>query len=145
MPKATDDHNTSIVRVSRPLSRRLVLGTSSAAAVAASVPVAMAAASSDAKLMQLCDAHAGLIEAVNNGPDACLVDDSPLWAAYARSRDAISAFKPTTLAGMYAKARAAKAEAQSFEDGSEDPESTPAARWAWDLLNDLLRIREGRA
>jgi hypothetical protein len=56
MPKATDVHITPIVRVSRLLSRRLLLSASSAAAVDASVPAAKAATGSnpDAELLRLC-------------------------------------------------------------------------------------------
>lgn len=60
------------------------------------------------------------------------------------SRDAIHAAQPVTMAGMRAKALVAKAEARK-PDGSEDPCSTPAEHWAWDLVNDLLRLTGGAA
>ncbi len=44
---------------------------------------------------------------------------------------------------MLAKARAAKLEA-TMPDGDEEPAGTIAEAWAWDLVNDLLRI-SGRA
>jgi len=40
---------------------------------------------------------------------------------------------------MLAKARVAKLAAQN-PDGTEEPEGSMAAVWAWDLVNDLLRI-----
>ena len=96
----------------------------------------------DAELIQICAGHAARIAAVNHGPDE--EDDGPLWQAYQRSRDAIHAAVPVTMAGMVAKARAAKAEARNA-DGSESPSCCPAETWAWDLVNDLLRLNEGAA
>jgi hypothetical protein len=40
---------------------------------------------------------------------------------------------------MLAKARAAKAEARTL-NGGEMPEGSIGADWAWDLMNDLLRL-----
>jgi hypothetical protein len=68
----------------------------------------------------------------------CL-EDCPRWLDYERSRDAIHAVVPVTLAGMVAKARAAKIEARNV-NGTENPEGSPAETWAWDLVNDLLRL-----
>ena len=62
-----------------------------------------------------------------------------LWQAYARSRDAIRDAEPQTMDGLVAKARAAKAEAR-IGNGFDKPEGTPAEYWAWDLVNDLLRL-----
>lgn len=58
--------------------------------------------------------------------------------AYQRTRNAIADAEPQTIEGMLAKARAAKGEATD-QAGVERPESGPAAGWAWDLVNDLLR------
>jgi hypothetical protein len=126
--------------VSHSLSRRLLFSSATAAAVVASVPVAIAADHPDAALIRICDAHGALMDLVNSGVDGD-DDDGPTWQAYDRSRDAITAFRPETIEGMLAKARAAKAEARRA-DGSEmeDGGGTPAEGWAWDLVNDLLRI-----
>jgi hypothetical protein len=96
----------------------------------------------DADLIALCAAHPALIDAVN----ASLIDldTCPAWHAYEVSRDAIHAARPVTLEGMRAKALAAKAEARD-PDGSEEPDSCPAETWAWDLVNDLLRLTGGVA
>ena len=96
----------------------------------------------DAELIALCVRHPALIAAVNASPldfDAC-----PAWQAYEVSRDAIHDAQPQTLAGMRAKALAAKAEARR-PDRTEDPDGTAAAFWSWDLVNDLLRLTGGAA
>ena len=126
--------------MTRPLSRRLLFSSTTAAAVVASVPQAIAATNPDAELIRLCDAHGALMDLVNSGVDDD-DDDGPTWQAYDRSREAISAFRPKTIEGMLAKARAAKAEARR-PDGSEmeDISGFPPEEWAWDLVNDLLRI-----
>jgi hypothetical protein len=98
---------------------------------------ARALANADADLIRICAEHAGHIAAVNEHGSG--EDDCPLWLAYARSRDAIRAAVPMTVAGMVAKARAAKAEA-ACKDGTERYENCPAADMAWDLVNDLLRL-----
>jgi hypothetical protein len=74
---------------------------------------------------------------VNNDPRDS--DDDPNWPPYERSLRAISAAKPTTMEGVLAKARAAKAEARQ-PGGHEEPAGTRAEEWAWDLANDLLAI-----
>jgi hypothetical protein len=94
----------------------------------------------DADLIRLCAQHAANAAAFT----ASDADDGPLWNAYAASRDAIHDAKPQTLAGMVAKARAAKAEATTL-DGEERPEHGPAETWAWDLVNDLVRLHGGEA
>jgi len=93
----------------------------------------------DADLIRLCAQHAVNREVYNRNGIQLDPKDDPLFAAYARTRDAISAAKPTTLEGMLAKARAAKAEARE-PYGSEEPAHCPAADWAWDLVGDLLRL-----
>ena len=66
--------------------------------------------------------------AVKENPDE--EEDGPAWQAYERNRDAISAASPQTLAGMTAKARAAKLEA-TFWDRSENVHGTMGEPWAW--------------
>ena len=127
------------------MSRRTLLGS---LAALVTVPVsanAVAATrrpapSPDAELIRICEAHLEIIRAAER--DSTIEDDCPLWQAYERSRDAIHAAVPLTLAGVMAKARAAKAEALN-PNGSENPEGTPAETWAWDLVNDLLRLEAG--
>jgi len=94
----------------------------------------------DAELIRVCEAHPAILAALDEHGSGA--DDCPLWLAYERSRDAIHAAVPLTLAGMVAKARAAKAEVRN-PDGPEDPAGTPGATWSWDLLNDLLRLEGG--
>jgi len=121
------------------MSRRNLLG---GLAVLATAPaVALAAPTPDAELIRICEAHPAVMDAVSDLGSGR--DDCPYWKAYERSRDAIFDAKPVTMAGMLAKARAAKAEART-PSGVEDPDNSPAELWAWDLVNDLLRL-EGMA
>lgn len=103
-----------------------------------------AAANPDAALIQLCDGHIANIAAYN--ADASDLDhhENPLWDVYERSSVAISAMVPQTLAGLVAKARVAKAEAVQ-PDGKENWESSVASNWAWDIVNDLIRMAEVQA
>lgn len=66
-------------------------------------------------------------------------DECPIWAAYTAAADAISDAKPQTMAGLVAKARAAKLESLDAR-GEEEPAGTMAERWAWDLVDDLIRL-----
>lgn len=91
----------------------------------------------DAKLISCCADHAKYMAAVKDAPDEA--EDGPAWRAYEDNRDAISAAMPQTLAGMVAKARAAKLEA-TFWDSSENIDGTMGQPWAWDLVNSLLRL-----
>jgi hypothetical protein len=93
----------------------------------------------DAELIRLCAEHPARIAAANDHGSG--LDDCPLWLAYERSRDAICNAKPQTMAGMIAKAKAAKAEATDF-NGEEmiHGSGTMGETWAWDLVNDLLRL-----
>ncbi|WP_426957991.1 hypothetical protein [Muricoccus radiodurans] len=105
------------------------------AAAAARTPIA---SNPDDEGIRVCLAHHDAIRAVNEhrtGVD----DDDPIWLAYERSKNAIHDFEPVTLAGMVAKARAAKAEARN-PDGTESPSNCPAEDWAWDLVHDILRL-----
>lgn len=91
--------------------------------------------SPDAALIAACANHPRVTEAYN----ADAADEGPLWDAYVASRDAISDARPATLAGLLAKARAAKFEARML-DGHESPDGSMAAIWSWDIVNDLLRL-----
>jgi hypothetical protein len=128
MPKADPSHTAS---------RRTLLASLPVAAAAIS-----AASSSDARLLALCQHHVVNKRAFNECPlDA---DESPFWPPYEASSEAISKARPMTLAGLAAKARAAKAEASRL-DGRESPPDGHALEWAWDLVNDLVRLDGGMA
>lgn len=97
----------------------------------------------DADLIALCRQHVDNLDAVN--ADLGDLDDrNPIWRAYTATLDALGNAEPQTLAGMRAKALAAKAEALNT-DGTETPDFCPASGFAWDLLNDLLRLTGGAA
>jgi hypothetical protein len=91
----------------------------------------------DAELVRLCVEHLARVQAVNDAADD--QEDGPAWEAYVASRDAISQRRPATLAGMIAKARAAKREA-TLLDGSVVTPGSMAEAWAWDLVDDLLGL-----
>lgn len=96
----------------------------------------------DAALIATCREHVTNVRAYNergNMED----DEDPYWAAYNATRNAISKAKPITPDGMLAKAWAAKAEA-ALSGGGEDVSGGLAKDWAWDLVDDLLRLA-GRA
>lgn len=96
----------------------------------------------DQELMGLCAQHIVNRKALLDCP--LDPDNSPHWAPYASTHDAISAARPTTLAGLAAKAQAAKSEAR-IQAGEEDPCNGSALQWAWDLVNDLVRLGQGAA
>ncbi|MFT8245220.1 hypothetical protein [Roseomonas sp. BN140053] len=121
-------HPTRILAVLRRVERELV---------AQLKPPAPADA--DAELVALCAQHITNMDNYNRDGGILEYEVDPLWQAYERTRDAIHAAVPQTLAGMLAKARAAKAEARGLR-GDENPDNTPAEYWAWDLVNDLLRL-----
>jgi hypothetical protein len=95
---------------------------------------------SEAELIRICAEHIVNRDAYNASPGLMDFEVDPLWHAYRRTHDAISAAKPQTLAGLVAKARATKGEATN-SDGIEEPHD--AADWAFDLVNDLIRLDEG--
>ncbi|WP_431284949.1 hypothetical protein ACQW02_09085 [Humitalea sp. 24SJ18S-53] len=112
-----------------------------AALAVASVGVAPAGAATnpDAAIIRFCAQHVTNIAAYNIDGGVLEYDDDPLWAAYVTTLDAMYAAVPQTMAGILAKAMAAKAEAKA-PNGKDAPANSPAAIWAWDLVNDLLRI-----
>ena len=98
--------------------------------------------SPDADLIALCEAYpARLATYLADDRDP---DDNPFYAAYEAAQDAIGKAEPQTLAGMRAKALVAKLEA-TMPDGSEMPNGTVGGDWAWDLLQDILRLTGGKA
>ncbi len=120
------------------MDRRTLLGSGTGIGAVALVPVAILPADDDAALIRLSAEHVANFAAYDaHGGAGPLDAPDLLWDAYERTRNAISAARPRTLAGVLAKARAAKAEAQR-SDGGENPDGTMAQVWAWDLVNDLL-------
>ncbi len=121
------------------MTRRGLLGGAAVLVVAPMTTAALAHAHPDADLIAVCAEHAVNVAAYHRDGGLGDFDDyDPLWEACARTRDVISEAKPHTLDGMLAKARAAMAEATAGFSGDEDPDGTPAATWAWDLVKDLL-------
>jgi hypothetical protein len=96
----------------------------------------------DAALIALCAQHIVNLAAFNAYAGLDDNHDAALWAECRCTRDAITDARPQTVEGMIAKARAAKLEALNA-DGTEEPENGRAARWAWQILNDMLRLNEG--
>lgn len=123
----------------------LALAGAGAPAVTLAAPVALpAAAGGDAALVALVGHHLLNLAAYNAADTDLEYEADPLWRAYRGTLEAISASKPQTMAGILAKARAAKAEARN-QDGSESPSNCMAEAWAWDAVNDLLRLHGGAA
>lgn len=126
------------------MNRRHLLTAAAASVTLPGVTMADGAgqsASPDADLVRLCAEHIVNRDAFN--ASSCDADDDePLWVAYCRTKRAITASQPQTLDGLRAKALAAKTEA-TLPNGTEDPEGTPAATWAWSIVNDLVAGRAG--
>ena len=93
----------------------------------------------------MCDAHVGKLAAANAPGDKS--DGGPEDLAYSASVDFINDTKATTLAGLLAKARAAKAEAAAFYSDSDEEhwQNCPAENWAPDVCNELLELSGSRA
>jgi hypothetical protein len=95
-------------------------------------------ATPDADLIALCAQHKIARDDVNAEPDD-MEDDDPVWLAYDHTRDAITASRPLTMAGIVAKAKAARFEGRHL-DGTVGTPSSTADHWAWDITSDLLRL-----
>jgi hypothetical protein len=93
-------------------------------------------------LAQLCAQHIAHRQALLACPQD--PENSPHWALYAATSDAISMARPATLAELAAKAGAAKHEALTA-NGREDIRNGSAVEWAWDLVNDLIRLSNAAA
>jgi hypothetical protein len=102
-------------------------------------PDLLACTNPDAALIALCAEHIVNRATFNSGIEPN--GDGPYWDAYCRTYNAICEAKPQTILGVLAKARAAKDEAQE-PDGTEEPHGVPN-EWAWDLVNDLIRLTGG--
>ncbi|WP_419900910.1 hypothetical protein [Roseomonas sp. USHLN139] len=93
----------------------------------------------DADLITLCAEHIANLKAYEDSPGNLAPEADPLWAAYARTRDDVWDAQPMTLKGILAKAHAAKAVAEGHE-GRGAPSGSLAADFAWQLVDDLLRL-----
>ena len=131
----------SDTQVAWSLARDVLRGMSARQKPAQSVqdPSADRPINPDAELIALCAQHIANLAAYNTEGGYLEPEEDPLWKAYRRSYDAIESAQPQTTEGMVAKARAAKVEA-GCPNGTETPENGPAARWAWQLMNDMLRL-----
>ncbi len=127
--------------MSRTFSRRAALAASLLPGCA--VAGQISGADPDAALIALCTSHVRNLDAYNSHGGRLEPEDDPLWLAYSATRDAISEARPQTMRGMLAKAQAAKFEAR-IPEGGENPSGTPAEGWAWDLVQDLLRLEGTR-
>jgi hypothetical protein len=63
-----------------------------------------------------------------------------LFERYMQTVFALDNAKPQTIAGMVAKARSARHEAMTQDGTCDTAHSQNATGWAWDILNDLLRL-----
>ena len=102
------------------------------------VTAPVVAVSPDADIIRLCAEHIDNLRAYNDS-DIDLPDGDPLQVAYERTLEALCDAEPQTMAGMVAKARAAKVEAIG-QDGEEVEFYNMGHNWAMDLVNDLLRL-----
>ncbi|WP_419900879.1 hypothetical protein [Roseomonas sp. USHLN139] len=97
---------------------------------------------SDDSLIRLCSEHIRNMQAYDSDCGSLDPGEDPLWAAYAKTRDAVWSSKPCTLEGIIAKARVALAEAGG-NDGADLPERPPVTDGAWRVVHDLLRLGGG--
>jgi hypothetical protein len=112
----------------------------------------------DAALMRASTEYMSLAVILKTGiwPDG----KGRMWDDYRRFVDVISKAVPVTMDGVFAKAWAAKWAARTAVDRPEDLHQTNAmdamaadcledrnqpiaSEWAWDVLNDLLRLKTG--
>lgn len=111
-----------------------------AGAALAVLPIpAIAAPHPDATLIRICAQHTMNRITRDKGEHPDTIEYNEVDNAYAETLQAVCDAVPMTIDGIVAKARAAKDEAQLLR-GGEDPEGCIAAQWAWDIVNDLLRL-----
>jgi hypothetical protein len=99
----------------------------------------------DAELLRACAEHMVNLRAVLASPGCTDAPGGhPAWEAYQRTHDAINAAEPATMAGVLAKARVAMSEGVSdnlFEGEHAHGFGFTAHAWAWEVLQDLVRIQ----
>jgi hypothetical protein len=98
----------------------------------------LVADSVDADLIRLCDQHIVDMDTFNQHKGATRAHEK-LGRAYDRSLDAISQATPRTIAGIVAKARAAKHQATG-PNGDGETGGSIAEQWALQIVNDLVRV-----
>jgi hypothetical protein len=136
MPKATDVHTL----IAPPLtSGKAALAMLEIESQLSKLGAAAAGDHPDAEFIRFCAGHQSKLKAFE--ADQRDSDESPFWPPYNHSLRVINEVEPKTIEGLVAKAYAAKVEAYNHgRDGQEDPEGTHAEGWAWNLINDLIRI-----
>lgn len=124
----------------KPSRRSVVAATAKLLAPGGAVGAAASPDNPDAGLIALCAEHAANVAAFSLYGGEVEQEDDPFWPPYECTCQAVSAARPRTMQGVLAKARAARAEAgkdeRCFEGGI-------ASDWAWDVVNDLLRLHGG--
>lgn len=106
----------------------------------AALPIqAIAAPHPDEEIVQICAQHTINRITLDTGNHPDTIEYNEVDNAYGATLQAVCDAVPLTVAGIVAKAMAAKDEAQLLR-GGEEPEGSIAAQWAWDIVNDLLRL-----
>lgn len=122
--------------------RRLLAGSAAAASITAgaSASAKRRDANCDGALIARCEALIRALEAYNNDPRAAVVDcdGCPFWQAYDRERIAVLALQATSLEGVRAKARVARALADQPEGVDFDTAFT--GEFPGQVIEDLLRL-----
>ena len=95
----------------------------------------------DAELIRICAEHITNHAAFNARAGQVPIEEDVRWVAYKRTLFAICNSEPKTLAGIIAKAQAAKVEATDPE-GYEVPEDE--VPMIWSIVKDILRLGEER-
>ena len=140
MDQATETYNDKSMHA-RALAKN-AQGPPLPAANAAIPPATFDMLKADEEPVRLSAQYIINMQALENCPlDA---DESPFRPPYAATSDAISKARPMTLAGLASKARTAKREA-FVQGGEENVCNGSALEWAWDLVNDLIRLDGGMA
>ena len=106
----------------------------------------MTPAQQDATGIAACGAYRATLDTYLARPDAD-GDEGPTWDAYSKVRDIISDFRPRTLAGLVAKARACQEERVERNGTIGSIRGTVAEHWATDLVEILAAMdpRTGRS
>lgn len=139
MPQAVKQHSTHTP--TKPSRLHPPSGFRSAPPLASvSATGSLSPADSDAALITACADYPARAGEVNH--ELAEKEDGPIWQRYSACRDTITATPATTIAGLLAKARAIKIEAQR-PDGTETLSDTMGVPWAMDLVNDLLWLFRG--
>ncbi len=131
------------------ISRRAALGAASALAVIGGASAAEAAATTphiptppypDAALIAACAEHIVNYDAYGASDEMDDESQNPAWQEYHRTMLMIKASRAHTMEGILAKARVTKHIAQGAPGWPESAQNCGAGVWAFDLMNDLLRL-----